>query len=102
LVNIADLLSYWTNGILKSTVHRVIFPKDAKRGGEDRYSIAFFCHPAHSTELVPIPSKIVQAQKDIGEGVEVGYGGGATTRRPITAREHLANRLEATYGYKMG
>lgn len=27
LVNIGDLLSYWTNGLLKSTVHRVVFPK---------------------------------------------------------------------------
>lgn len=36
LVNIGDLLSHWTNGLLKSTVHRVIFPKDARRGGEDR------------------------------------------------------------------
>ncbi|KAJ9637907.1 hypothetical protein H2199_007402 [Coniosporium tulheliwenetii] len=30
LVNIGDLLSYWTNGLLKSTVHRVIFPKDGR------------------------------------------------------------------------
>lgn len=37
LVNIGDLFSHWTNGLLKSTVHRVIFPKDARRGGEDRY-----------------------------------------------------------------
>lgn len=37
LVNIGDLLSHWTNGLLKSTVHRVIFPKDSRRGGEDRY-----------------------------------------------------------------
>lgn len=42
LVNIADLLSYWTNGLLVSTVHRVIFPKDARKGGEDRYSIVYF------------------------------------------------------------
>ena len=41
LVNIGDLLSYWTNGLLKSTVHRVIGPKDA----QTRYSIAYFCHP---------------------------------------------------------
>lgn len=100
LVNIADLLSYWTNGLLKSTVHRVIFPKEARRGGEDRYSIAYFCHPAHDTELVAIPSKVVQAQKDI-EGTEIGYGGGANSKRAITASEHLINRLEATYGFRM-
>lgn len=40
LVNIGDLLEDWTAGLLKSTIHRVIFPKG---GGEDRYSIAYFC-----------------------------------------------------------
>ena len=100
LVNIADLLSYWTNGLLKSTVHRVIFPQEARRGGEDRYSIAYFCHPGNNTELVPIPSKLV-AERILEDGTEVGYGGGAATKRAITAKEHLTNRLEATYGFRM-
>lgn len=39
LVNIGDLFSYWTNGLLRSTVHRVIFPKESRRGGEDRYRL---------------------------------------------------------------
>lgn len=100
LVNIGDLLSYWTNGLLKSTVHRVIFPRQARRGGEDRYSIAYFCHPADDADLVPVPSKLV-AQRILEDGTEVGYGGGAATKRAITAREHLTNRLEATYGFRM-
>ncbi|SPQ21777.1 03351adf-8b9e-453b-92a7-755ac27df3ac [Thermothielavioides terrestris] len=29
LMNIGDLLSYWTNGLLRSTVHRVVFPGPA-------------------------------------------------------------------------
>jgi isopenicillin N synthase-like dioxygenase len=37
LVNIGDLLSYWTDGLLKSTVHRVVFPDG---GGNDRYSMS--------------------------------------------------------------
>ena len=96
LVNIADLLSYWTNGYLKSTVHRVIFPKDARRGGEDRYSIAYFCHPTNDAELVPVPSKIV-AERPMAESEKVGYGGGAEGKRAMTAREHLERRLGATY-----
>lgn len=36
LVNIGDLLEDWTGGLLKSTVHRVVFPKE---DGGDRYSI---------------------------------------------------------------
>jgi isopenicillin N synthase-like dioxygenase len=100
LVNIADLLSYWTNGYLKSTVHRVIFPKDARRGGEDRYSIAYFCHPSDDAELVPVPSKIV-AERPMAEGEKVGYGGGAEGQRAMTAREHLEKRLGATYEFKI-
>jgi isopenicillin N synthase-like dioxygenase len=100
LVNIADLLSYWTNGYLKSTVHRVIFPKDARRGGEDRYSIAYFCHPSDDAELVPVPSKIV-AERTMAEGEKVGYGGGAGGQKAMTAKEHLDKRLEATYEFKI-
>ena len=98
LVNIADLLSYWTNGLLKSTVHRVIFPKEARRGGEDRYSIAYFCHPANDTELVPVPSKMVQERQFSGK---VGHGGGVDDSHAMTAEEHLQKRLEATYGFRM-
>lgn len=99
LVNIGDLLSYWTNGLLKSTVHRVIFPKDARRGGEDRYSIAYFCHPGDDTALVPVPSKLI-AQQVLPDDKEVGYGGGATGKRAMTAKEHLHSRLDATYGFR--
>jgi isopenicillin N synthase-like dioxygenase len=100
LVNIADLLSYWTNGLLKSTVHRVIFPKDARRGGEDRYSIAYFCHPANDNELVAVPSKMVQ-ERSFSENEKVGHGGGVDDKKAMTAAEHLHKRLEATYGFRM-
>jgi isopenicillin N synthase-like dioxygenase len=99
LVNIGDLLSYWSNGILKSTVHRVIFPKEARRGGEDRYSIAYFSHPGNEVELTPVPSKIVAAHQ-LQEGEAVGYGGGATKERALTAKEHLHSRLAATYDFR--
>lgn len=97
LVNVGDLLGYWTKGLLKSTVHRVIFPKDARRGGEDRYSIAYFCHPANDTELVAVPSDMVQERKtEVGK---VGYGGGSGLDATMTAREHLERRLAATYDF---
>jgi hypothetical protein len=35
LVNIADLLSYWTGGLLKSTVHRVVFPPARSENGTE-------------------------------------------------------------------
>ncbi|KAH0284477.1 Clavaminate synthase-like protein [Aureobasidium namibiae CBS 147.97] len=93
LVNIGDLLAYWTNGLLKSTVHRVIFPKDAKRGGEDRYSMAYFCHPLDDAELIPVPSKRVEQYEGGVEGVKKGG-------KTLTAKDHLLERLAATYGTK--
>ncbi len=84
-----DLLSQWTNNLLKSTVHRVAFPREKKENGEvgeDRYSVAYFGHPIGSTVLEPVPSKIVQERK--GEGMVV---------EEMTADEHLMSRLKATY-----
>ena len=49
VINIANLLQRWTNGRFSSTEHRVI-----NRYGRDRYSIAFFVYPAHSTIVGPV------------------------------------------------
>lgn len=92
-------MSYWTGGLLRSTVHRVIFPKDSK-GGQDRYSIAYFAHPRDDTELVAVPSRLVRqhiAATNGSDNVVYGYGGGSTGERAITAKEHLMKRLNATY-----
>ncbi|KAF2762883.1 Clavaminate synthase-like protein [Pseudovirgaria hyperparasitica] len=109
LVNIGDLLSYWTNGLLKSTVHRVVFPTPSvdpgnDAAGEDRYSIAYFCHPEDDARLVPVPSKRVQLRHELIKREGVGFGGGAGAPgedgNVLTARGHLDRRLKATYGMK--
>lgn len=84
LVNIGDLLEDWTGGLLKSTKHRVVFPKDE---AGDRYSIAYFCHPLDEALLEPVPSDIVREHaKKSGRQTKV-----------ITAKDHLMERLAATY-----
>lgn len=128
LVNIGDLLTYWTDGLLKSTVHRVVFPSNSNTGtgtseqqkdagqdpgygtAGDRYSIVYFCHPLDSAELVPLSSPIVSAYREGNktptqtEDVRVGFGGGAgglgEGKRALTAKEHLEGRLDATYGFR--
>lgn len=103
LVNIGDLLSYWTNGLLRSTVHRVVFPGpegalvDGESDAEARYSIAFFCHPAGSTTLEAVPSDRVRNHEPTGGQ---GWARGANPdaeRKAITADEHLHMRLRASY-----
>ncbi|RCK59643.1 hypothetical protein Cantr_07347 [Candida viswanathii] len=60
VVNIGDLLSYWTAGLLKSTIHRVKFPKKVQETGQDRYSIVFFSHPSDDAMLETVPSEIIR------------------------------------------
>ncbi|TQS38016.1 hypothetical protein Golomagni_01490 [Golovinomyces magnicellulatus] len=88
LMNIGDLLSFWTNGVLKSTVHRVIVPQFDKENAQTRYSMAYFAHPIGSTYLEPVPSQIVRAHK---------VNSSESNGKPITANEHLKIRLRATY-----
>ncbi|KAF2225740.1 hypothetical protein BDZ85DRAFT_294196 [Elsinoe ampelina] len=127
LLNIGDLLSYWTNGLLKSTVHRVIFPSPSSTApspspasapaGQDRYSLAYFCHPLDACPLLPVPSKMVEEMSgseeargevrkvrglagwhDRSEEGQEGKGKGEA--EVLTAKDHLNARLGATYGVK--
>ncbi|KAK3110124.1 hypothetical protein LTR53_015913 [Teratosphaeriaceae sp. CCFEE 6253] len=98
LVNIGDLLEDWTGGLLRSTVHRVIFspPTDGDGdGGGDRYSMAYFCQPLDEALLEPVPSRLVQEHI-----CRTGGRSGARGGKVITARDHLMERLAATYTVK--
>jgi hypothetical protein len=61
LLNIGDLLSYWTNGLLKSTVHRVIFPQEA---------------PSPSSSSSSSPSSSIEPSNTNGEDPVTGNGEG--------------------------
>jgi isopenicillin N synthase-like dioxygenase len=110
LINIGDMLSFWTNGLLKSTVHRVVFPvaernqSSSSAKPQDRYSVVFFCHPVNGCNLVPpVPSPLVTAAAETKDGNKVGFGGGAGSlkeRSSMTAKEYLDFRLTATYGQR--
>ncbi len=51
VVNVGDMLNRWSNGVLKSTPHRVI-----NRSGGERYSCPFFYDPNVATHIAPLPS----------------------------------------------
>lgn len=96
LVNIGDLLEDWTGGLLKSTKHRVVFPKE---DAGDRYSMAYFCHPLDDALLESVPSIIVEEHAR-GKGRDGGSAVAREDGRTITARDHLMQRLAATYTIK--
>ncbi|KAG0238391.1 hypothetical protein BGW42_005624 [Actinomortierella wolfii] len=88
LVNIGDMLQMWTNGLFKSTMHRVVYHEMQRTS--PRYSIACFIHPSNDVRLEPIPSPLTAKL----EQPQVHKG------NVMTAKEYLDFRLNATHDYK--
>lgn len=58
-VNIADVLQFWTNGFLKSSIHRVVVPP-ADQAGIDRLGLLYFLRPKHDLELETVDSPLLR------------------------------------------
>ncbi len=78
IVDSGDMLQQLTNGLLKSTTHRVVNP-DSDR--DRRFSMPYFVHPKAEADLTPLPSCIAKT-------------GGYATFPPITAGAYLQQRLQ--------
>ena len=78
IVNVGDMLHQWSNGVLKSTPHRVV-----NLSGRERYSCAFFYDPYVDTVIEPLPECINTGQQAMFEPVHFG--------------EFLRAELEASY-----
>ncbi|KAI5919659.1 Clavaminate synthase-like protein [Camillea tinctor] len=74
VVNIGDMLSLWTKGAYKSTVHRVI-----NTSGHDRYSVPFFFDGNLDVELAPLD------------------GSGPISGKVLTVEGHMLERYGTTY-----
>lgn len=57
VVNVGDMLERLTNGVLKSTIHRVVNPSKELMN-TPRYSIPFFMHPRSDMSLAALPGCI--------------------------------------------
>jgi isopenicillin N synthase-like dioxygenase len=77
IVDSGDMLQHWTNGLFKSTTHRVVNPDDR---GSRRFSMPFFVHPKANTDLTPLANCVEKT--------------GGTVKFPtLTAGEYLHQRL---------
>ncbi|KAJ9612536.1 hypothetical protein H2200_004133 [Cladophialophora chaetospira] len=75
-VNVADFLMRWTNGLYKSTIHRVV----NKPGTGERYSVPFFFSINYDADVEALPEEVV----------------GKSLYRPMKAGEYVLERLRAT------
>ncbi len=77
-VNIGDMLQRLTNGVLRSTTHRVVNPP-AERRGHSRYSMPFFLHFRPDFMIEALPGTVP--------------AGEAPKWPPISAHDYLQERL---------
>lgn len=77
IVDAGDMLQNLTNGLLRSTTHRVTNPDNSR---ERRFSMPFFVHPRAEVDLSPLPGCIART-------------GGEQRYPSITAGEYLHRRL---------
>ena len=78
VMNVGDMLHRWSNGLLKSTPHRV-----TNRTGRERYSVPFFFDPSVRTIIEPLASCITATTPSQFE--------------PLLFEDFLRNQLEASY-----
>ncbi|MCY7279082.1 MAG: isopenicillin N synthase family oxygenase, partial [Phormidesmis sp. CAN_BIN44] len=78
IVDSGDMLQQLTNGLLKSTTHRVTNPDNDRTR---RFSMPYFVHPTPEADLTPLPNCVTKT-------------GGQATFPPITAGAYLQQRLQ--------
>jgi isopenicillin N synthase-like dioxygenase len=71
VVNVGDMLERLTNGILKSTIHRVVNPP-RELMNTPRYSIPFFMHPRSEMSLASLPGCVTSASPKQWEDITAG------------------------------
>jgi isopenicillin N synthase-like dioxygenase len=78
VVNIGDMLQRLTNGVLRSTSHRVVNPPPERRG-KSRYSMPFFLHFRSDFLIEALPGTVPPGEQP--------------KEPPITANDYLQERL---------
>jgi len=78
VVNIGDMLQRLTNGVLRSTTHRVVNPPPERRG-RSRYSMPFFLHFRSDFCIEALPGTLPPGEQP--------------KEPPITADDYLQERL---------
>jgi isopenicillin N synthase-like dioxygenase len=79
VINIGDLMAYWTNDRWRSTLHRVVNPPREAFGSSARLSLVFFHQPNHDARVECLPSCV-----DAGQPAKY---------EPTTSGAHLLGKI---------
>jgi len=82
VTNIGDMLALWSNGVYKSTAHRVMM-----KGNESRVSLPFFYEPNFDAVVKPLEQFLEKQNKEIGKKQVIMYG------------QHLINKTSTNFRY---
>lgn len=72
IVNSCDMLHNWSNGILRSTTHRVVNPESVVEQCLPRLSMPCFIHPHPNTDLSPLETCIEKVGKQVTRNITAG------------------------------
>jgi len=92
IINTGDIMEAWSSFIFPSTKHRVLMPNNNEASKRSRFSMAYFCHPAHEVVISPIPSQVRERLQD-----PVIVEKNSASIFNITAHQHLLNKLSKSY-----
>jgi isopenicillin N synthase-like dioxygenase len=84
VINIGDMMERWTNGLWKSTLHRVVHT-----GEKFRVSVPFFYEPAFTTTVRPFESCI--------EKTKLLANGAVTKGESVIYGRHLVGKVKGNF-----
>lgn len=79
LVNVGDMMQFWTDKKIRATEHRVLVPEEEIKQRRARQSVVFFVHPDDDVLIEPLFD--------------------TSKNTPVTAKQHSDKRFKETYQY---
>jgi len=80
VINAGDLIQRWTNGLWRSSLHRVVNPPP-KEASSARLSMVFFTGPGQDTVVEPMEECVQRT-------------GGQSLHEPVTTKEYLLQKMQ--------